>query len=118
MKKACLAIVLTTLFSLPLMGFGQAEVGVSTRGPVSGSLENNSGIPTLILQYVLTQAAPQFGLTPTQLIRAYYSCNCVTVEQIGPSTYLVTYGGLGIQIVIDVSRPGNNEQRSRGLLRN
>ena len=56
----------------------------------------------LIVQ-ILTQAAPHYGYSPDQFIRLYYHCSCITITELGPNLYRVVYGGIGIEILIDVS---------------
>jgi hypothetical protein len=57
-----------------------------------------------IVMMVLAQAAPEFRLSFAEICTAYEN-NQVTIEpdSSSPGTYLVTYGGLGILIVIDGS---------------
>lgn len=56
----------------------------------------------LIVQ-ILTLAAPHYGYSPDQFIRLYYHCSCITITELGPNLYRVVYGGIGIEILIDVS---------------
>ena len=76
----------------------------SKRPPQGSTLGTNTTIPAWILHEVLTQAAPHFNFSPSQFIGMYYTCGCISVVQVGPTTYRVTYGGIGIQIVIDATR--------------
>lgn len=83
----------------------QASPGAELEGracPAATELEATD-IPLETLHAILTQAAPQFGFLPDQFIRLYEDCSCITVLQIGPNVYRVEYGGLGIEILVDVS---------------
>lgn len=64
---------------------------------------NGSDIPVDILHYVLAESSSFFGYTPTQMIRMYYQCSCIEVTQTGHNRYRVEMGGLGIEILIDMS---------------
>lgn len=124
MKKLLYIAALFLLVSLPLMGHSQGVVSNTFRGALSNSTGNGGGtnsvltpIPTNVLIEVLTQAAPSFGFRADDFISLYYTCYCITVEQIGPNTYLVVYGGLGIQIIIDGSRLGGGQGQLTGSRR-
>lgn len=116
MKKVFSISVLCILLALPFVGVGQTIVhnsgGTSSGG---GTFYTSGAIPNYVLNQVLTIAAPYFGFPAGDFIAMYQNCGCISVEQVGPSTYFVTYGGLGIQIIIDGGRssgPGNNSQPS------
>jgi len=55
------------------------------------------------LHEILSLAAPYYNYIPEQFIRLYYHCNCIEVTEIGVGLYRVEYGGIGIEILIDVS---------------
>lgn len=100
MKKILTALAFCLLMAIPFMGSAQS-FNMSKKGVKSYSLDIGGDIPVATLHAVLTEAAPHFGMTPQQMIYLFYTCDCVTVVQTGPNTYLVTYGGLGIEIAID-----------------
>lgn len=83
------------------MGKGQLSI---TRSLTSGTFQPLNTIPHDVLMEILTLAAPHFGFAAEDFIRMYESCGCISVTQIGPGVYLVIYGGIGIQIVIDGCR--------------
>lgn len=99
--------VYLSILALCILGLQVNPVNASTT--VSGSDQYvaceslETDIDEETLNIVLTQAAPLFGFTPDQFIRMYNRCNCITVESIGENTYRVEYGGLGIEILVDVS---------------
>lgn len=71
---------------------------------VSGPIQQTAPLNGTLIDEILTLAAPQFAYEVDDFIRMYHNCGCITVSQVGPSTYLVTHGGIGILIVIDGSR--------------
>lgn len=103
-------------FALLLTAFTAQGVTAQTTAPHKGSNLSgppSNGIPTPILHEVLTQAAPQFGVSVDRFIRLYYSCGCISVVQVGTLTYRVTYGGVGIQILIDATRAHGFDPKPR-----
>lgn len=105
MKRFFAILSLLLLCLTPLVSNAQPN-GVGGRIVTVGSNQSSSVIPGVIVTQVLTLAAPSFGFAPLEMIRMYYSCNCITITQIGPGVYFVEYGGIGIQIVIDGCRVG------------
>jgi hypothetical protein len=112
MKKGFIQVSICLLLLLGASGWAHAQVG--DRKPTGGiSIGTTpSTIPIDILHEVLAAAAPSFNISVPNFIRMYYSCNCILVEQLGPNTYRVTYGGIGIMIVIDATRGGNGMNRA------
>ena len=106
MKKFIFTSLLCFLLSLPALGFGQLNIAPVNGGQGGGGItfSGANSISQSMLNQILTIAAPQFGMIPADFVTLYQTCGCVTVEQIGPNTYFVSYGGLGIQIIIDGSR--------------
>ena len=113
MKTRFSILFLFAMLSLPLLGFGQQGNAAGERGTVSIGLGSKSGsttygpIPYSTLLQVLNLAAPYYNMLPEAFVRAYNTCGCITVTQIGHNTYYVVYGGIGIQIVIDDARYGH-----------
>jgi hypothetical protein len=112
MKKGFIHVSICLLFILGASGWAHAQVG--DRKPTGGISigTTNSPIPIDVLHEVLAAAAPSYNMTVANFIRLYYSCGCIIVEQLGPQTYRVTYGGIGILIVIDATRGGNGMNRA------
>lgn len=113
MKKRFSIVLLATLLSIPFFGFGQESIVLGGRSSSSGETISKSSIcfessSSQILNQVLTLAAPYYGMPADQFIRLYNTCGCITVTQLGSSTYYVVYGGIGIQIVIDDGRYGRD----------
>ena len=113
MKKRFSIFLLAALLSLPFIGFGQENSALGGRSNSFGESNSKSGVSLVaysaeVLNQVLTLAAPYYGMQVDLFIREYNSCSCIAVTQIGPSTYLVVYGGIGIQIVIDDGRYGRD----------
>lgn len=106
MRKLGFITALFLLLSLPLAGMSQFGGGASGNNYTFGGGGQNSPIPVNTLNQVLSLAAPSFGYQPAAFIAMYNTCGCITVEQISPNTYLVVYGGLGIQIIIEGNRSG------------
>jgi hypothetical protein len=106
MKRFWLISTFALLLGVPVLGHSQllSNVGSKSLLQLSGSPASTDGIPRDVLILVLTEAAPYYGYLPSDFIDMYYTCGCITVEQLSPDTYLVIYGGLGIQIIIDGSR--------------
>ena len=105
MKKFLLISLLSLLLALPSLGVAQSSFG---HPPVSLSMgsafASGNAISPAVVQVILTQAAPYFGFAPIDFVHEYETCGCITIEQVGPNAYYVTYGGLGITIIIDGSR--------------
>ncbi len=96
--------------------FGGAHTSVSLNS--ASTTGSGNPISPAVIQVILTQSAPYFGIAPADFINLYENCGCITIEQIGPNTYYVTYGGLGITIIIDGSRTqGPNTGISPGTKR-
>jgi hypothetical protein len=104
MRKSFFIAVLGLLLALPALGFGQLTISGGGGGGSTSFSSQYSTLNNALLDQILTLAAPTFGFTGPSFINLYLTCGCVTVEQTGPSTYFVTYGGLGIQIIIEGSR--------------
>jgi hypothetical protein len=100
MRKFFLRVAFFMLLALPAVALGQNGMIRN----LNSSLSYGSNFSNDELHEVLTLAAPEFGFSAEDFIRMYYTCGCITVQNIGPGVYLVTYGGIGIQIVIDGSR--------------
>jgi hypothetical protein len=100
MGKFFLRVAFILLLALPAVAVGQNGMIRS----LNFSLSSGNNFNNDELDEVLTLAAPEFGFSAEDFIRMYYTCGCITVQNIGPGVYLVTYGGIGIQIVIDGSR--------------
>lgn len=112
MKKGFIQVSICLLLLLGASNWVQAQVG--DRKP-SGGISigtTNTSIPTDLLHEVLAAAAPQFNVSVPQFIRLYYTCGCIVVEQLSPNTFRVTYGGIGIMIVIDATRGGRDDGRA------
>ena len=105
MKNWVIRFVLCAAFMVSLAGVVNAQAS-GRKGGSGSDLNPNSNIPGYVLHEVLTLAAPHFGMPPAQFIRLFYTCNCISVVQMSPTTYRVVYGGIGIQIVIDATRQG------------
>jgi hypothetical protein len=103
MRKLASLVSLIVLLALPCFSWGQFGINRNT----SVQLQSSGNFTNDVLLEVLTLAAPEFGFAPQDFIRMYYMCNCITVEEISPGVYLVSYGGIGIQIVIDGCRLGS-----------
>ncbi len=111
MNKRFSIILLAALLAIPFIGFGQENSSLMGRSISVSESSSKSGVSlgafsSQQLNQVLTLAAPYYGMPADLFIREYNSCGCITVTQIGPSTYYVVYGGIGIQIVIDDGRYG------------
>jgi hypothetical protein len=100
MRKFFLRVAFILLLALPAVASGQNSM-IRNLG---FNLSTGNSFSNDVLLEVLTLAAPEFGFSAEDFIRMYYNCGCITVQNIGPGVYLVTYGGIGIQIVIDGSR--------------
>lgn len=86
------------------MGIGMSGKATGGKGNNSNiSLYTGNSIPVDVLHYVLGESASFFGYTPDQMIRIYYQCECITVTQVGHNRYRVEMGGLGIEILVDMS---------------
>ncbi len=101
MKKVLGMVSLLALFAIPVIG--HAQVG-QTRNITFGGFSPTTNIPTNVVEQVLTMAAPFFEMTPAELINLHNQTTLVTVTQVGPNVYFVSYGGIGIQIVVDGAR--------------
>jgi hypothetical protein len=106
MKKIVALLSITMLLALPGLVVGQINASKSVLIGAPLQQQQGAGISADVLVEILTLAAPHFGFTPDDFIRMYHSCECITITEIGPGEYLVVYGGIGIQIVIDGSRQG------------
>jgi hypothetical protein len=107
MRKVGFISVMLLLLGLPLTGLCQSGNPPQGGGfALGGPGPQIALIPTNILNQVLSLAAPSFGYLPGAFIQLYNTCGCITVEQLTGSSYFVTYGGLGIQIIIDGNRSG------------
>ncbi|MEY3443542.1 MAG: hypothetical protein RLZZ519_1823 [Bacteroidota bacterium] len=102
MKKVFLFLSFALLLALPSLVVGQNTgnkvVILGLPGQQTAELSND------VINQVLTLAAPQFGFSFADFLRMYHTCGCITITEVGPGTYLVVYGGIGIQIVIDGCR--------------
>lgn len=96
-----------------------ASIGYSQNDPKRTSLWGAAftpgNIPACITNLVLSEAGPQFGEAPANFISMFYSCGCITVEALDPTTFRVVYGGVGIQIVIDATRIYRDEPSATAL---
>jgi hypothetical protein len=102
MKKFLVFLSLALLLSLPSLVVGQ---NLGSKAAILGLPGQTSvGIPNEVINEILTLAAPQFGFPAAEFMLMYDTCGCITITEIGPGTYLVVYGGIGIQIVIDGCR--------------
>lgn len=101
-KYAYLSILAFTMFGFQVQAANTLSVDTG-RDLYSACESLDSDLDEETLHAVLTQAAPHFGFLPDQFIRLYHRCNCVAVDEIGLNTYRVEYGGLGIEILVDVS---------------
>ena len=98
------AVTLCTLLLLGQPGlFSQTDRSVATSPGNTQGPGVNPNIPAAVAQRVLAIAAPHFNHLPPGFIGMYYSCNCIRLDDLGSGTYRVTYGGVGIQIVIDAT---------------
>jgi|GEM_PF-7041196 hypothetical protein len=95
------------LGSLLLLGqsdlFSQTDRSVTSSPSNPGGAGVNPNIPAAVAQRVLALAAPHFNHLPPGFVAMYYSCDCIRLDDLGSGTYRVTYGGVGIQIVIDAT---------------
>lgn len=102
MKKLFLFLSFALLLVLPSLVVGQ---NVGNKVVVVGQPgQQTIGLTNDVINEVLTLAAPQFGFSFADFLRMYHTCGCITITEVGPGTYLVVYGGIGIQIVIDGCR--------------
>ena len=102
MRSIVKTFALFILLGLPSLIWGQNTF--INKAVVSGPIQQTAPLTGALIDEILTLAAPQYGYEIEDFIRMYHNCGCITVSQVGPSTYLVTYGGIGILIVIDGSR--------------
>ena len=106
MKRLYAVVAFALILAVPMLGSNSLIASDGGGGSRHGQGQStvgggtNNDIPSAILNYVLEMAAPQFGVTAKFLKRKYYG-GFVTVVQVGPSTYAVTYGGITIQILIE-----------------
>jgi hypothetical protein len=112
MKKGFIQVSICLTLLLGASTWAHAQIG--DRKPAGGITigNTNSSIPMDVLHEVLAAAAPSYNMQATQFIRLYYTCSCIIVEQLSPNTFRVTYGGLGIMIVIDATRGGRGTGRA------
>ena len=100
MKRLYAFITVCLLAVMPLI----ATVPVQDQTMKEGYEESAGGdIPVETLHEVLTLAAPHFNQIPSQFIRLYDECGCIVVNDLGNDVYRVIYGGIGIEILVDVS---------------
>lgn len=111
MKKCFSVFLFAALLLTPFLGQAQ-RADVQNGRPMSTPQDFKSSgavasYSSSLIEQILTEAAPHFGMSVDAFIREYNSCSCITITQIGPNTYYVVYGGIGIQIVIDDGRHAN-----------
>lgn len=103
MRSIVKTLVLFVLLAVPSIVWCQNSFATKSL-VISGPAPQTAPLTSVLVDEILTLAAPQFGFEVEDFIRMYHNCGCITVSQVGLGTYLVTYGGIGILIVIDGSR--------------
>jgi hypothetical protein len=115
MKKIVALLSLMLLLALPSLVVGQNSLSKAhVIGQPNQPNQQSFGLTSDVETEILTLAAPQFGFDVEDFIRMYYTCGCITITEIGPGTYFVEYGGIGIQIVIDGCRLNSSTGNAQG----
>jgi hypothetical protein len=104
MKRFYLFVVLCLVFTAPAMGnnvltFSDGGGGTRASSTV-GEVGSGNDIPASVIEYILSQAAPQFYVS-VRWLNIQYNRGHVTIVEIGQNLYSVTYGGITIQILIE-----------------